>query len=192
METSGTNALKANERFTVRQWRSWPEDERWELIGGSAFNMSPAPRLPHQRLSGKLYGQMLNWFRGKPCEPFYSPVDVYLPDSPDQDDDDIDTVVQPDLMVVCDPAKCRDEGIRGAPDFVIEILSPGTAWRDQTDKRRLYERAGVREYWIIHPDSLDVIIYRLAAGRFEDPCGANLRQPVACAIFPGLSLAAEP
>lgn len=188
MDTAGNNALKPKDHFTVRQWRAWPEGERWELIGGVAFNMSPAPRLPHQRLALKLVEQLISWFRGKPCEPFISPVDVYLPDFPDQAIDDIDTVVQPDLLVVCDPAKCRDEGIMGAPDWVLEILSPSTAWRDQTDKRRLYERAGVREYWIVNPDSLDLVVYRLLDGRFTNPQGGNLRQPVASAIFPGLTL----
>lgn len=191
MKTEGNNAIKHDGSFTVRDWKSWPEGERWELIGGEAYAMSPAPRLKHQRLLLDLAGQLTDALRGKPCEPFISPFDVYLGGEPGESDDDIDSVVQPDLMIVCDPGKCREEGIFGAPDWILEVLSPSTTWKDQTEKRGLYERFGVREYWILNPDTLDLAIYRLEGGAFQPPVGATLKNPREIGIFPGLVLSAD-
>jgi Uma2 family endonuclease len=191
MKTSGTSALKPDQKYSYADYRSWPEAERWELIRGVPFAMSPAPRRVHQWLVSALNGQLYAWFRGKPCRPYVSPIDVFLPDAADQDLDDIDTVVQPDLLVVCDPAKLIDEGIRGAPDFVIEILSPSTAWRDQTEKLQLYQRHRVREFWLANPETLDVFIYVYGQDGFQPPRAANLRQTVPVSIFPGLDLQIE-
>ncbi|MFH2115098.1 MAG: Uma2 family endonuclease, partial [Spirochaetota bacterium] len=99
-ETDGTSALKTGEKFTLDQWRRWPEGERWELINGVAYTMSPAPRVPHQRLSRSLSSALDAFLEGKDCEPFYAPVDVFLPKV---DPGSSDTVVQPDVFVVCDP-----------------------------------------------------------------------------------------
>jgi Uma2 family endonuclease len=98
----------------------------------------------------------------KTCETFVAPIDVFLSGQADE----ADTVVQPDVLVVCDPAKVADDGIRGAPDFVAEILSDSTAYKDLNEKRGLYERAGVREYWIVRPDDGGVLAWRLADGRY--------------------------
>lgn len=181
METDGSSAVKPGGRYTLEEWRQWPEDERWELIRGVAWAMSPAPRLNHQRLLLRLATQLATQLRGAPCEPFIAPVDLYL---------DEDTVVQPDLMIVCDPSKCRDEGVVGAPDWVLEILSSGTAWKDQTEKKQLYQDCGVREYWILNPNTLDLIIYRRVDGRFGAPIGAHLGEPFALAILPDITLTA--
>ncbi|MFZ4614727.1 MAG: Uma2 family endonuclease [Rectinemataceae bacterium] len=101
---------------------------------------------------------------------------------------DIDKVVQPDLLVVCDRTMLIDEGIRGAPDFIIEILSPGTAMVDQREKRQLYEKHGVREYWIVNPETFEILQYRSTAGVYGLPSVADLRQPCPVAIFEGLTL----
>ncbi|MFZ5367941.1 MAG: Uma2 family endonuclease [Spirochaetota bacterium] len=185
METRGSTALKPEQRYTLKDYRAWPEHEQWELINGIAYSMSPAPRVIHQRILGTLFSQCSDFFKGKPCEVFIAPVDVYLSAS---DADEADTVVQPDLMVVCDPAKVRETGIFGAPDFICEILSPATAWKDQTEKRDLYERYGVREYWVLNPETLDLIMYELVEGRYTVPRAANLKQPVRSVIFPDLVL----
>jgi Uma2 family endonuclease len=183
----GSAAIKADEHYSYRQYRTWPEYERWELIEGTAYSMSPAPRRKHQRLIGKLFHQIDTFLEGKPCQPYFAPVDVFLTEVDDQLDD-IDTVVQPDLFVVCNHAKLLEEGIKGAPDLVIEILSPGTALRDQTEKRDLYEKHGVREYWVVNPDTLEAFIYRLSEGAYGLPGVADLKLPTPVTIFEGLSL----
>jgi len=155
-ETAGTSALKEGERFTLADWRSWPPNERWELIDGVAYNMSPAPRVPHQEKAGDLFGELRDYLKNKPCKVFMAPLDVFLEEA-----EHGDTVVEPDVLVVCEPAKIQDDGIHGAPDFVAEVLSEGTAHKDFGVKRELYERVGVREYWIIHSDTGFVYQYTL-------------------------------
>jgi Uma2 family endonuclease len=117
-----------------------------------------------------------------------APLDVLFRDSPEQDEDEVDTVLQPDALVVCDATKVKRNGIHGAPDWVLQILSPATAWRDQTVKRALYERHGVKEYWVLNPDTLDLTIFRLVDGTFATPQGASLKEPVAVRMFGGLTL----
>jgi Uma2 family endonuclease len=192
---SGTSPLKpalsSDRPFTYRDYKTWPEGERWELIHGEAYAMSPAPRRLHQELLGGLYTQMHTFFSGKPCRTYIAPVDVFIPEG-DEELDDITQVVQPDAFVVCDKTKLIDEGILGAPDFIIEILSPSTAMKDQTQKRMLYEAKGVREYWIVNPDTLEVFIYALKNGSYGLPTAADLRQPIPVNIFAGLVLQARP
>ncbi len=138
--TDGTAALKPGEKYTLDQWRTWPEGERWELIGGVAYNMSPAPRVSHQDIAGELFYAIRIFLEEKPCRLLMAPIDVFLPDGVD---DSAETVVQPDILVVCDRDKINDDGIHGAPDFVAEVLSPATAYKDMHDKRMLYERSGL-------------------------------------------------
>lgn len=186
--------MKAKERYTYKDLCSWPEGERWELIDGEAFAMSPAPKRNHQKVVGKLFAQLEAFFDGKPCEPYISPLDVYLPNKDWKGDtlEDISDVVQPDLAVVCDPGKLIDEGILGAPDFIIEILSPSSAYRDLTEKRKLYETYAVREYWVVNPDTLELQIYSLSGAAYGLPRAANLENPVPVGIFDGLSLRIAP
>ena len=147
----GEAALALAGTFKYRDYRKWPEGERWELIGGIAYGMSPAPRLDHQRVALDLGSRMCEFLRDKACVAYVSPIDVLLPE-PGQDDDEADNVVQPDIVVVCDPDKLANgRYIRGAPDLVVEILSPSTMKKDVSEKFELYERSGVREYWIIEP-----------------------------------------
>jgi Uma2 family endonuclease len=162
-EVQGTSALKQGETFTIEQRNAWPGDERWELIGGVAYNMSPAPRPHHQIISGTLFHDLYDFLEGKPCEPFIAPVDVFLPEA---SSDNENTVVQPDVFVVCDPEKITDDGIHGAPDFIVEVLSDSTAYKDLTVKKQAYERSGVREYWIINPDTGSIFISILEQGRY--------------------------
>jgi Uma2 family endonuclease len=178
------SALKQGERFTLDQWRSWPENERWELIDGIAYAMSPAPRIPHQNHAGDLFRKLGNFLEGKPCKPFIAPADVFLPDNAE---DGTDTVVQPDVLVVCDEGKVQDDGIHGAPDFVAEVLSESTAYKDWNIKKALYERTGVREYWLVSPETGSVFRYVLEDGRYGPVTEILRGGAVESIAFPGFS-----
>ena len=147
------------ERFTYGNYRTWPEDERWELIDGVVYDMSPAPSRFHQGLITEFIFQFRAYLQDKSCRIYAAPFDVRLPDG-DEPDDDIVTVVQPDLVVVCDRNKLDERGCKGAPDLIIEILSPSTVSKDLHDKFKLYERVGVKEYWIVHPQDQTVMVFR--------------------------------
>lgn len=138
-------------RFSYGDYVLWQGDDRWELIDGEAFCVSPAPRTAHQRILLEIGSQSRNALQGHRCQPFVAPFDVRLPEG-SKADEKIKTVVQPDVVVICDPGKIDEKGARGAPDFVVEILSPATTSRDRVQKAALYERLGVRECWIADPD----------------------------------------
>ena len=153
--------LRDSRHHTYGDYLHWPEDVRYELIDGEAYLMAPAPTATHQRLVGELFRQIADALEDRDCEVFIAPFDVRLPRA-DEEDEAIDTVVQPDLTVVCDPGKIDERGCRGAPDWVIEVLSPSTAAHDQTRKLAAYERAGVRECWLVHPGDRTVMVYTIA------------------------------
>jgi Uma2 family endonuclease len=184
----GPLARKLEERFTYGDYLTWDDDERWELIDGVPYNMSPAPRARHQRTLGELHRQFANWLLGKPCQVFLAPFDVRLPDA-GESDDLVETVVQPDLSVICDKKKLDDAGCRGAPDLIVEILSPSTASKDLKVKFERYERAGVQEYWVIEPEGKTVQIFTLGEdgwyGRPRVHAAGDLAQ---VGIFPDLEI----
>lgn len=157
----GNTALKSEQTWTYADYCSWPDDERWELIDGVAYAMSPAPSRRHQELSGALFNQFYNYFKGKMCKVYAAAFDVRLPEFPEQSDAAVETVVQPDIVVVCDPSKLDDKGCKGAPDLVVEILSPATGGKDLTVKFDLYERHGVKEYWIVQPVDKTLMVFSL-------------------------------
>ena len=162
--------FKEQERFTYADYLSWPDDERWELINGEAYSMSPAPSRLHQEISGNIHGVLHQYLKGKECKLYSAPFDVRLSETPDVSDDEIDTVVQPDIVVICDPVKLDDKGCKGAPDLVVEILSPGTAERDLKDKFYLYQRVGVLEYWIVNQTDRTLMVFKLdAMGEYGRP-----------------------
>ncbi|MBM4345192.1 MAG: Uma2 family endonuclease [Deltaproteobacteria bacterium] len=175
------------QHLTYRDYVHLPADQRWELIDGEAVCMSPAPTTVHQRLVVAILAQLVNQLAGKRCEPFVAPFDVLLPRA-DEADDDVDTVLQPDIVVFCDPDKVRDKNARGAPDFVVEVLSPSTAGRDLVAKRRKYERAGVRELWFVHPVDRVVFVLRLVDGRFVDGQPTELDGATAVGVLDGVSI----
>ncbi|NUO10080.1 MAG: Uma2 family endonuclease [Candidatus Brocadia sp.] len=133
---------KSARKYTWNDYLSWPDDERWEIIDGVAYNMTPAPTVKHQVIAGKFFSRLEQQLTNKPCRPFIAPVDVILTEY---------DIAQPDVFVVCDKNKITDKNIQGAPDFVIEILSPFTALKDLREKKQLYERCGVREYLVVDP-----------------------------------------
>ena len=152
--------LKDKERFTYADYLTWPDEERWELIEGVPYSMSPAPTRKHQELSMELCRQFASYLKGKPCKVYAAPFDVRLPETPRASDEQIETVVQPDIVVVCDHDKLDDKGCKGAPDLVVEILSPSTSKKDMQEKLFLYERVGVKEYWVVHPSDKTVIVFQ--------------------------------
>ncbi len=148
------------ERYTYADYLTWPDDERWELIDGVPYAMSPAPGVNHQRVSRRLENIFENHLKDKTCEMFHAPFDVRLLDRPGLTDEKIETVVQPDILVVCDKAKLDERGLNGAPDLIVEILSPSTAAHDLKIKFELYQRHGVTEFWVVHPNDQTVLVFR--------------------------------
>ena len=129
-------------RYTWDDYQKLPDNERWEIIGGKIFNMSPAPTTLHQSISDELVFQLKGFFRGKSCKPFSAPTDLKLSD---------EDVVQPDLMVVCDKNQIHESHVEGTPALIIEILSPSTEDHDRKHKLGLYASAGVKEVWLVSP-----------------------------------------
>lgn len=153
---------KEEERYRWSDYLAWPEGERYELIDGVAYAMSPAPRRRHQEISGEIFRQTANALRGKSCRVYDAPFDVKL--SADEDDD-APTVVQPDITVTCDRTKLTQQGMTGPPDLVVEVVSPESGLIDRRRKFELYERFGVREYWIVDQDEKVVEVWRLEDDR---------------------------
>lgn len=176
-----------DERHTYGDYRTWPDDRAYELVDGIAYAMVPAPSVAHQSIIVAMVRQIEQALEHGPCRVFVAPLDVRLP-SGEEADDDTDTVVQPDLLVVCDRSKIDERGIRGAPDWVVEVISPATAAHDQIVKRALYERHQVREFWLVHPTDRVVTIYRLDQGRYGQPEVAELAGSTAVGVLPGVSI----
>ena len=173
----------ANERhYSYGDYLTWPNDERWEIIDGTPYSMSLAPSREHQRITGELFRQIANFVRDGNCEVYAAPFDVRLPKK-DEADGNIKTVVQPDISVICDPSKLDKAGCKGAPDWIIEVLSPATAAKDQIQKHALYQRHGVKEYWLVHPTDKIVAVYRLKKGEYGKPEISELRGRLSVSIF---------
>ena len=161
------NEVDLNKTYTYADYLTWQFKEKLELIKGKIFKMSPAPSTTHQKASGNLHGLIWNKFKGNQCNLFAAPFDVRLIDKKKSTlDQDIFTVVQPDLCVICDETKIDERGAIGAPDLVIEILSPGNSNKEMKYKFDLYEEAGVLEYWIVNPADKTVFIYVLKENQF--------------------------
>jgi len=154
------NNLAEQKRYTYADYARWKGDIRYELIDGVAYAMA-APSSIHQKVSKKIFRQFDNFLIGKTCEVYYAPIAVRL-----NADDFDDTVVEPDLLVVCDESKIDIKGVKGAPDLIIEILSPFNTNHDKVRKFRQYQKAGVKEYWIVDPMRRTVEVYILKNGKY--------------------------
>jgi len=153
--------------YSYADYLSWQLDEMVELIRGSVFRQAAAaPRRVHQEISMVLSNKLYEFLKGKTCKVYVAPFDVRLPVS-SRRHEDIDTVVQPDLCVVCDPEKLDELGCMGAPDVIVEILSPGNNKKELQLKYEVYEASGVKEYWVVHPDERTLLIYTLEAGKYR-------------------------
>ncbi len=151
---------KTKIRYSYAEYLSWDDQERWELINGEVWDMSPAPSRLHQEISIRLSSLLYQHFKKKDCAVYAAPFDVRLPEQDNAEDHAVTTVVQPDISVICDRKKLDERGCLGAPDLIIEILSPATAATDLKVKRDLYEQHGVQEYWLFHPTDRTVMVYR--------------------------------
>jgi Uma2 family endonuclease len=152
--------------YTYADYLRWSGTHGEELIDGTAYvREPPAPSPSHQEIVVGLCSQIRPALKDKPCRVYVAPFDVRLPKSAEEDEQ-VDTVVQPDVLIVCDLQKIDARGMRGAPDWVAEVLSPYTASHDQAVKLPAYERAGVREVWLVHPIDRTLAIYQLEAGRY--------------------------
>jgi Uma2 family endonuclease len=147
-------ASRIEKKFAYTDYVTWPDDERWEIIGGEAWDMTPAPSTTHQRIAGRIYSRLEAALVGKLCTAFMAPTDVVLSEY---------DVVQPDVLVVCDEKKITKDNIQGVPDLVVEVLSPTTARKDRREKKTLYERSGLKEYLLIDPDGQYVERFRMEA-----------------------------
>ena len=165
LKQAETVPVPASEKrhFTYADYLKWPEDVRAEIIYGVAYMMAP-PLTNHQRISMRLSKRFAQFLEGKTCEVFAAPFGVRL--FPKQDNSD-DTVVEPDLVVICDSSKIDEQGCNGAPDLVIEILSPSTRRKDISIKLELYLKAKVREYWVVSPDNMEITVYVLENDRYS-------------------------
>lgn len=154
------SSRKPDVKYSYGDYLKWPGEERWELIEGVPYGMAPAPSVEHQRISGEIFRQIANYLLDKDCKAFNAPFDVKLPES-DEKDEDIQTVVQPDILVICDKSRLDKRGYRGAPELIVEILSQATAKKDLNEKYNLYERSGVKEYWVVFPLDQVLDVYLL-------------------------------
>lgn len=166
-----------NGSYTLDDYYALPEDQRVELIDGYFYEML-APTFGHQTIGGEIYRQIANYImdKGGSCRPFIAPVDVQL-------DCDERTMVQPDVGIVCDPDKIKRFGIYGAPDFLVEVISPSTKKKDYTKKLAKYMEAGVREYWILDPYQKRLLVYFFEGDVF--PVIYGFDQPVPVGIYNG-------
>jgi Uma2 family endonuclease len=157
------------------------ELERWERIDGIVFDMTPPPSSQHQAIVGNLYGELYTYLKGKKCKAFPAPFGVWL-------DDENDIYVEPDITVVCDQSKIHEKGCIGAPDLVVEVLSPSTALKDKRVKLRRYRLSGVREYWIVDPLNQIVEVYKLSENVFTEPQVYGKEETVIVGIFEDLEI----
>jgi Uma2 family endonuclease len=155
------NQLDFNKKYSYADYLTWRFSERVELIMGRIFKMTPAPRTDHQQISTIISSSLFYFLKGNQCKVFAAPFDVRLPNEKGESGLKSDNVVQPDISVICDPAKIDDKGCVGAPDLIVEIVSKSSVKKDLHEKYDLYERHGVREYWIVAPFEMTLSIFVL-------------------------------
>jgi Uma2 family endonuclease len=175
-------------RYTYSDYQRYTEDDRFELIAGEVYDMSPAPSRRHQQISGELFRQIANHLAGRRCSVYAAPFDVRLTEA-DESDEECTTIVQPDISIICDQEKLDDKGCKGAPDFIAEILSPYTASKDNITKAALYEKHGVKEYWIVHPLDNIIIVRRLGEhGKYAPVDFYDGKGTLALTVLPDLTI----
>lgn len=181
---------KEEKRFSYGDYLGWGEEERWELIDGMAYDMSPSPLRRHQEFVLEIATQFHNYLLDKPCKVYVAPFDVRLPEA-NEPDDEIETVVQPDIVVICDENKLDEKGARGAPDIIIEVLSAYTAKKDLITKRYLYEHHKVKQYWVCDPETKEVVIFKLKGDKYERPEEYKKQDKILVDMFPQLEIDLE-
>jgi len=180
-------AKNLNEKYTYADYLTWDDDTRWELIEGVPYDMTPAPSPEHQELVSSFNWMIVDFIRmhkGE-CRVFPAPFDVRIDNGTGEE---INTVVQPDISVVCDKKKIDEKGCNGPPDLVIEILSPSTAYKDEGEKLKLYEKHGVKEYWIVNPEARYIMIYRLENSKYGKPEYLTENETLESRVLKGLRI----
>lgn len=179
--------LDLTKQYTYADYLKWQFKERLELIKGYIYKMSPAPSRRHQAIIWNLTGQIWSHLKGHPCKAYSAPFDVRLPVKDKKSNQEITTVLQPDICIICDLSKLDDKGCLGAPDLVIEVLSPGNSLREIDQKFSVYEESGVREYWVIYPEYGHVNIFLLnESGKFVGQHPKSNGELLHSKIFPEL------
>lgn len=164
-QTSEVNEPDLTGTYSATEYLSWKTDELMELIRGKIFKMTPTPVWRHQEILGEFY-LLFRKFVKKPCRVGLSPIDVFL-FHPGEDWKMTKNIFQPDLCIICDPKKIQRRGCIGAPDLVVEVLSPGTAKKDLGLKRDIYQEYGVKELWIVHPNDETVVVHVLENAKYK-------------------------
>jgi Uma2 family endonuclease len=180
--------LDLTKTYSYADYLTWAFTERVELIKGVILQMSPAPSRFHQKVGGRIYNRISNFLWKKRCEIYISPFDVRFPKKTQKKDDDIYSVVQPDLCVICDQSKLDDRGCIGAPDLIIEILSLSNSKHDLVTKKKLYEENGVLEYWIVYPNDQILHKYVLINDKYELEGVFTREDSVTTKLLPGFEL----
>ena len=179
-----TVQIDINKRYSYAEYLTWFDNVRRELIDGFIKLMTPVPTRKHQLVSYKIVRLLGNFIEKKPCQIYYSPFDVRFPQN--KNDKEIFTVVQPDIYIVCDLEKLDEKDCIGAPDLIIEVITPKYGKRDVKDKFKIYEENGVREYWIVHPNDETVIVFLLdETGKFAHSGMYAGNDKIPVAIFDG-------
>jgi len=185
-EITQLSQLDLNKSYTYADYLLWKFSERVELIKGKVFEMSPAPSRKHQEVSHKINRYFDRYFEKNNCSLYYAPFDVRLYKK-NRNDELVETVVQPDLCVVCDLFKLDDKGCIGSPDLIVEILSPNSTKHDLNTKFNLYEENEVKEYWIVHPFDETISIYTLQNGKYIGLKPKVVGEVIESVIFPKLN-----
>ena len=186
------SVLEPEATYSYADYLKWQFEERVELIKGKIFKMSPAPRRIHQEIHSNIYVRLGNFFIKKDCKIYSAPFVVRFPKNPSDSDSETYTVVQPDICIICDKSKLDELGCKGAPDLIIEILSPSTSSKDLRNKYDLYEEHGVKEYWVVYPGENVIEIFTLTnEGKYVNKGKFLGKDIITTPLFKGLELKLE-
>jgi Uma2 family endonuclease len=182
------NEIDASLTYSYANYLNWLFPERVELIKGKIFKMSPAPSRVHQEVAGSIFLKLGNFLNSKPCKVYSAPFDVRFPKE-SKADKDVFTVLQPDICVICDKSKLDARGCIGAPDLVVEVLSPGNSKMELLNKYKVYEEFGVKEYWVVSQSDQNILIYTLNdMGKFQPSKIFTLSEKITSSVLPGFEL----
>ena len=179
-----------NKKYTYADYLTWSEEERWEIINGVPY-LQAAPTWQHQAVLLDLARQFANYLQDKSCRVFTAPFDLRIPEANEKDEETIN-VVQPDIIIICDNSRLKKTGYYGVPELIIEVVSPSTGQKDKIEKFNLYEKAGVKEYWIVEPDEKVVMVFTLEEGRYGRPQMYSEEDKVKVSIFDDLVIDLKP
>lgn len=185
------NLLDPEKHYTYADYLLWRFKERIELIRGKIFRMTPAPSASHQSIVTALVSSIHQFLKHNKCKVFPSPFDVRLPEYLGEEDKDTETIVQPDITVICDVDKIDEKGCKGTPDLIVEVLSPNSVSKDLHEKYEIYEKVGVTEYWVVHPVEKTIIAFVLEKGKYRTTKPLTIGDRISSVILPGFTLSLD-